>query len=225
MQIYQLIFYSNGQTQTNITTSNLQELDTTTFELCKLSDSVTKIQKDVILLQHSIAAQQSTLEFLNRHTAENLQTIVEAVQQLVHIIHNTQDNTQTIVQRTTKFQNTAQANSLMTLELIKRNSRRLPVIQETIHKTTSTLDQLIQEPQPAEIPEIVEEEEDDQMPHLEEYSPQDSSHQQQNYEEDTSSPNKTDIATPITPWDSLPYGRKMRSKEAFLQCKHKSLMR
>ena len=93
------MFYSNGQTQTNITTSNLQELDATTFELCKLSDSVTKIQKDVILIQHSIAAQQSTLEFLNQHSAENLQTIVEAVQQLVHIVHNTQDNTQTIVKR------------------------------------------------------------------------------------------------------------------------------
>ena len=207
LQIYQLIFYSDGQTQTNITTSNLQELNVITFELCKLSDSVAKIQKDVILIQHSIAAQQSILEFLKRHTAKNLQTIVEAVQQFVHIVHNTQDNTQTIVQKTTKFQDTAQANGLMTLELVRRNSRRLPIIQETIHKITSTLDQLIQEPQPAEIPEILEEEDEDQMPHLQEYSPQDSLHQQQNYDEDTSSPNKTNVATPIAPWDSLPYGR------------------
>ena len=84
---------------------------------------INKIQKDIILLKHNIAAQQLTLEFLNRHTTKNLQTIEDAVHQLVHIPQNTQDNTQTTTLKTTKFQETAQTNGLMTLEFIKRNDR------------------------------------------------------------------------------------------------------
>ena len=119
VQIYHLIFHSDGQTQTNIMSSNIQELDGTTLELCNLLNLVDKIQKDIRLLQHNIITQQAT---------ENLQTIVDAVHQLVHIEQNTQDNTKTTAQKTTKFQETAQTNSLMTLEFIKRNARRLPII-------------------------------------------------------------------------------------------------
>ena len=107
VQIYHLVFHSDGQTQTNFSSSNLQELDRTTVELCKLSNAIDKIQKDTEVLQHNIAAQQASLEFLNRHTAENLQTIVDAVHQLVHIAQKTQDNTQTPIQKTSKFRDNA----------------------------------------------------------------------------------------------------------------------
>ena len=66
--------------------SNIQELDGTTLELCKLSNLIDKIQKDIGLLQHNSTAQQATLEFFNRHTMENLQTSSRCmVHQLVHI--------------------------------------------------------------------------------------------------------------------------------------------
>ena len=46
-------------------------------------------------------AQQASLDYLNMCTAKNLQTIVDAIHQLVYIAQNTQDNTQTLVQKTT----------------------------------------------------------------------------------------------------------------------------
>ena len=115
-------------------------------------------------MQHNSTAQQATLEFFNRHTMENLQTVVDAVHQLVHIAQNTLDNTQTTAQKTTKFQETVQTNSLITLEFVKRNARRLPVIQESIQKIKTILDKLTQEPQSNDLPK---EEEEDQMPHIE----------------------------------------------------------
>ena len=56
-----------------------------------------------------------------------------------------------------------QTNSLMTLEFVKRNARRLPIIQESIQKINNILDELTQEPQSNDLPE----EEEDQMSHLE----------------------------------------------------------
>ena len=168
------MFHSDRQTQTNISSSNLQELDCTTVELCKLSNTIDKIQKDTEVLQHNIAAQQASWEFLNRHIAENLQTIVDAVHQLVHIAQNTQDNTQTTTQKTSKFQETTQANSLMALEITRRNARRLPIIQESIQRINTILDELTQEePQPTDTPNI------DQMPELEDIPQQDSKHKSQ----------------------------------------------
>ena len=93
-------------------------------------------------IYHNVLAQQSSLDFLNKHTLENLQTIVDAVHQLVYIAQNTQDNTQTLVQKTTKFQETTATNIHLITELLRRNSRWLPVIQEAIQRINTVLDEL-----------------------------------------------------------------------------------
>ena len=164
-------------------------------------------------MQHNITAQQATLEFLNRNTTENLQTIVDVVHQLVHIAQNTQDNTQTTAQKTTKFKETVQTNSLMTLEIVKRNARGLPIIQESIQKINNILDELIREPQSNDLPE----EEEEEMPHLEDCQQQENQYYQDKYLEDILPMVSTDVASLTAPWDSLPYGRKTRSQEAFLR--------
>ena len=46
-----------------------------------------------------------------------------------------------------------QANSLMALEITRRNARRLLIIQESIQKINTILDDLTQEPQPTDTPD------------------------------------------------------------------------
>ena len=125
-----LVYYSNRQTQMSITNQTLQELDQTATELQhlgstinRLSTGIDRIHKDIDTIYCNVAAQQPSLDLLNKYTSENLQTIVNAVHQLVHIAQNIQDNIQTFVQKNTKFQEMPQANILLGTEPSRRNSR------------------------------------------------------------------------------------------------------
>ena len=127
-----LIYCSNGQTQTNISTQTIEELNKAGIELQQLNSAISKqatttdkIQKDIDTIYHNVATQQASLDFLNKYMLENLQTIVDVVHQLVYIAQNTQDNTQTLVQKTTKFQETI-TNIHLIAVLSRRNSRQLP---------------------------------------------------------------------------------------------------
>ena len=125
-----LVYHSDGQTQTKISYENLQEIECTAASLQhlettinKLSTTTDRIHKEIDTIHHNIAVQQVSLELLNKLTSDNLQTTVDAVHQLIHITQNTQNNTQTTVQKITKFQEIIQTNILLTTELSRRNSR------------------------------------------------------------------------------------------------------
>ena len=79
----------------------LQQLNLINAEQTAITE---KLQKNIVVIHHSILAQHGSLDFLNKHTSDSLQTIVDAVHQLVHIIQNTHDSTETLVQKITKFQ-------------------------------------------------------------------------------------------------------------------------
>ena len=83
------------------------------------------------MIHRSVLAQQASLDFLNKHTSDSLQTIVDAVHQLVHIVQNTHDSTQTLVQNIMKFQENTSNRILLSSELPERNAKILPIIQDT----------------------------------------------------------------------------------------------
>ena len=123
-----------------------------------------------------------------------------------------------------KFQETTQANILLATELSRRNSKWLPIIQESIQRINTILEELttIEEPQSiqtAQLEHMLELE--DNHPHSEQEIPYNPEVQQEEHHPT----NKTDIATPSAPWDYLPYGWKTRSQEAFLWWKHKSQLK
>ena len=128
------------------------------------------------------------------------------VHQLVYIAQNTQDNTQTLVQKTTKFQETTVTNIQLITELSRRNSRQLPIIQEAIQRINTVLDELttLDKTQP------VQTSHHQHMPKLEDNLPQaeqDTSYNPKEQEEEEQQDiNKTGIATPVAPWEYLPYG-------------------
>ena len=161
-------------------------------------------------------AQQSSLDFLNKHTLENLQTIVDAVHQLVYIAQNTQDNTHTLVQKTTKFQETTATNIYLITELSRRNSRQLPVIQEAIQRINTVLDELTTTDKTQAVPASHYQ----HMPKLEDnllQAEEDTSYNpEEQEEEEHQDTNKTGVATPKAPWEYLPYGQKTTSQAAFL---------
>ena len=91
-RLVNLIYSSDGQTQTNISTQTIEELNKTALELQRLNTAINKqattmdkLLKDINTIYYNVTAQQASLDFLNKYTADNLQTIVDAVQQLVHI--------------------------------------------------------------------------------------------------------------------------------------------
>ena len=148
-RLHNFIYYSDGQTQMNISNQTLQEINWTATELQQLNSTISKqatatdkIQKDVDTIYCYVASQQASLDFLNKHTSENLQAIVDAGHQLVHIALNTQDNTQTLVQKTTKFHETTITNIHLITELLRRNSSWLPIIQEAIQRINTFLNEL-----------------------------------------------------------------------------------
>ena len=149
-----------------------------------------------------MVAQQDSLDFLNKHTLDSLQTIVDVVHQLVRIAQNTQDSMQALVQKTTKFQEITVTNILLITEL-SRTSRTLPVIQEAIQKINTTLDELTNLD---EIPTEQTTHSDEQMTDLEDNLPQaecDTSYNPEEREEYHHT-NKTGIATPSSPMGSSP---------------------
>ena len=80
------IYNSDGQTQTDITSWTIQDIDKISIELQQLNLSTTKqtsttekLQKNIDAIHCSVLAQQASLDFLNKHTSDNLQTIVHVV--------------------------------------------------------------------------------------------------------------------------------------------------
>ena len=165
-RFHKYICNSDGQTQTDITNSTIQEINKTSIKLQQLNLITTKqitiienLQKNIAVVHHNVLAQQASLDFLNKHTSNSLQTIVDVVHQLVHIVQNTHDSTQTLVQNITKFQENISNSS----ELVRRNAKILPIIEETTRKIHSTLDELINSDQ---IPFEETTYSDDQIPDL-----------------------------------------------------------
>ena len=75
---------SDGQTQTDITNSTIQEIDKTSIKLQQLNLTTTKqttiienLQKNIDMIHCSVLAQQASLDFLNKHTSDSIQTIVD----------------------------------------------------------------------------------------------------------------------------------------------------
>ena len=137
-RLHKYIYNSDGQTQTDITNSTIQEIDKTSVKLQQLNLIITKqttitekLHKNIDVIHHSMLAQQASLDFLNKHTSDSLQTIVDAVHQLVHIVQNTHDCTQTLVQKIMKFQENTSNKILISSELARRNAKILPLIQDT----------------------------------------------------------------------------------------------
>ena len=207
------IYCSNGQTQTNILSQTIQEIDRTATELQQLNSTISKqatttdrIQKDVDTIYCNVTAQQAPLDLLNKYTLENLQTIVDTVHQLVYIAQNPQDNTQTLVQKTTKFQETTLTNIHLITELLRRNSRWLPIIQEAIQRINTILDELttIDETQAVQTSHL------QHMRKLEDNLPQAeqdiSFNPEEQEEEEHQDMNKTGVATLVAPWEYLPCG-------------------
>ena len=128
------------------------------------------------------------------------------------------------MQKTTKFQETTQANILLAAEIARRNARQLPVIQESTQRIKTILDELttIEEPQSIQTSHTEHMLELEDNPSCNE---QENSYHPEAEEEEHQIINKTDAATPLTPWDYLPYRHKTRSQEAFLWQKHKSQLR
>ena len=131
-------FYSDGQMQTKLTNdileerntniSALQDIDTSIHKLSKVTDD---LYKEILMLHRNLAAQQTSLEILNRLTAENLQIIVDTVQQIVHISQNTQDNTQLTAEKLSKLHQFAEAHLLLQTDINRRNTGCIHIIQET----------------------------------------------------------------------------------------------
>ena len=67
----------------------------------------------------------------------------DVVHQLVHIVQNTHDSAQTLVQSIMKFQENTSSRILLSSELVRRNAKILPFIEDTTQKIHSTLDELI----------------------------------------------------------------------------------
>ena len=153
--------------KTNVT---IQEIDRKSIELQQINLISTKqttivknLQKNIDVVHHNVLGQQESLESLNKHTSDSLQTIVDTVYQLVHIIHNTHDNTQTLVHNIMKFQENTSNRILLSSELVRRNAKILPITEETTRKIHSTLDELINSDQ---TPFEETTHSDDQMPDL-----------------------------------------------------------
>ena len=77
-----LIYYSDGQTQTNISTQTIEEFNKTALELQRLNTTINKqaittdkLLKDIDTIYHNVTAQQVSLDFLNKYTVDNLQTV------------------------------------------------------------------------------------------------------------------------------------------------------
>ena len=90
---------------------------------------------------------------------------------------------------------------------------RLPVQNQIIQETTKKIDNTVEKILMFEDSRFKSL--NPQMPHLEDAIQDDTSEEFQNH---------TDVGA-SAPWDNLPYGRKMRSQDAFMRRKHKSLMR
>ena len=168
----------------------------------------------------NVLAQQASLEFLNKHTSDSLQTIVDVVHQSVHIVQNTHDSTQTLVHNITKFHENTSNRILLSSELVRRNVKILPVIEETTRKIHSTLDELINSDQtPFEETTYS----DDQMLDLDHNLSHAAEHntlhsiEEQKEDYEYLQTNKTGVATTPAPWDNLPYGCKTCSKAAFMR--------
>ena len=165
-------------------------------------------------------AQQASLEFLNKHTSDSLQTIVEVVHLLVHIVQNTHNNTQTLVHNIMKFQENTSNRILLSSELVRRNAKILPIIEETTRKIHSTLDELNNSDQ---TPFEETTQSDDQMldldHNLSHAAEQNTLHSIEEQEEDYEyhQTNKTGVATTPAPWDNLLYGCKTHSKATFMR--------
>ena len=194
----------------------------------KQTTIVENLQKNVDVVHRNVLAQQASPEFLNKHTSDSLQTIVDLVHQLVHIIQNTHDSTQTLIHNIMKFQENTSNRILLSSELARRNAKILPIIEETTRKIHSTLDELINSDQ---TPFKETTHSDDQMldldHNLSHAAEQNTLHSTEEQEEDYEyhQTNKTGVATTLAPWDNLLYGHKTCSKAAFLRQKHKSLMK
>ena len=146
-RLHKYIYNSDGQTQTDITNLTIQEINKTAVELQQLNLTMTKqtaitdkLYKDIDVIHCSVLAWQASLDFLNKHTSDSLQTIVDVVHQLVHIIQNTHDSTQTLVQKITKFQENTSNKILLSTEFARRNAKILPIIQETTQKIHTILE-------------------------------------------------------------------------------------
>ena len=142
-RFHKYIYNSDGQTQTDITNATFQEIDKTSVKLQQINLISTKqttiignLQKNIDMVHHNVLAQQASLYFLNKHTSDSLQTIVDAVHQLVHIVQNIHDSTQTLVHNTMKFQEHTSNRILLSSELVRRDAKILPIIEETTRKNT-----------------------------------------------------------------------------------------
>ena len=119
-----------------------------------------------------------------------------------------------------KFQENTSNRILLSSELVRRNAKILPIIEDTTRKIHSTLDGLINLYQ---IPIEETTHSDDQMPDLDHNLShaveQDTSHSIEGQEEDYKyhQTNKTRVATTPAPWDNLLYGCKTCSKAAFMR--------
>ena len=226
-RFHKYICNSDGQTQTDITNSKIQEIDKTSIKLQQLNLITTKqttiienLQKNIDVIHHSVLAQQASLDVLNKHTSDSLQTIVDVVHQLVHIVQNTHDSTQTLVQNITEFQENTSNKILLSSELARRNTKILPIIQDTTQKIHNTLDELINSNQ---IPIEETTHSDDQIPDLDHNlshaAEQDTPHSIEEQEEDYGyhQTNKTGVATTPAPWGNLLHGHKTCSKAAFMR--------
>ena len=229
------IYNSDRETQTDITNAKIQEIDKTSVELQQINLISTKqttiienLQKNIDVVHHNVLAQQALLEFLNKHTSDSLQTIVDVVHQLVPIVQNTHDSTQTLVHNIMKFQENTSNRILLSSELARRNVKILPIIEETTRKIHSILNELINSDQ---TPFKETTHSDDQMldldHNLSHAAEQNTLHSIEEQEKDYEyhQTNKTRVTTTPAPWDNLPYGCKTCSKAAFMRQKHRSLMK
>ena len=137
------VYFSDGQTQTDLTGDIIDERQqfTETFhdidaKIDELSDYTGNLLKAIALICKNQSIQHTSLDILNRSKAENLQKIVDAVQQIVHIAQNIQDNTQLNIDKLKKFSEFMQTPTLLAVEINKRNADRIQIIQKCMKKLT-----------------------------------------------------------------------------------------
>ena len=72
-RLHKYIYTSDGQTQTDINNSTIQEIDNTSLKLKELNSNMTKqitttekLQKNIEVIHHSVLDKQASLDFLNK---------------------------------------------------------------------------------------------------------------------------------------------------------------